>query len=444
MDFVKLGLNTAHDYIPTDVIEGYNSLIWTERFQAPGDFELKSWDVDGMKAALPIDSFVSHLETQEVMMVETRSIAMVGEGADAQPEITIKGRSASVILEHRYVEGEYQKKRRMRRRYSATAAAGVLLFNAVANGSGKDVTRGDDDPETEGVVNNYDLTTKDQLPNVSISEAVATEGETRWWQLEQGMLYPQLMDILIDADLGLRTLRPVTPNQVKIFTVKTALAERGQVVRTLTNDVTAMRFDIYSGVDRSSGANSVQFSDLQGHLASPQYLESSQLHKTAVEMMSGTINVKDVYRPGDGALTGWSRRTMTFDAGTPEIPPQPEKPEELRKNATKAEREARADAMDAWIDKNAKWKNKRANIIADFREEQTKKALRELKKARRVDMFSGDISELSPYVYGTHYNLGDTVLLIGDYGKQAQMIVAEYVRTEDANGERGIPGLVVP
>lgn len=444
MDFVKLGPAYSTEYIPTTIIEGYNSLIWTERFQAAGEFELRSFDVGGMKQKLPEGTFVSHLETQEVMLVETHEINMVGEGADAQPEITVKGRSASVILEHRFVEADYQKKRKMRKKYSATAAACVLLYNAIDNSSGADVTRGDDDPDTEGVKNHYDWTTKDKVPNIAITEAVAAEGPTRWWQLEQGMLYPQLIDILIDEDLGIRTMRPVLPNRVTVFTVKTNLADRGDVLRTPTDNVTSLRFEVYSGTDRSVGDNAVQFSYLQGHILSPQYLESTQAHKTAVEIMSGTIEVKDVYREGDGSLSGWRRKVMSFDAGTPEIPPEPEKPAELRANASAAQRQQRREDMDKWIDRHAKWKNKRDRIVADFREEQTKRALRELKKARRVDMFSGDISELSPYVYKTHYNLGDTVLLVGDYGKSAKMLVAEYVRTEDTNGDRGLPGLVAP
>lgn len=441
MDFVRLG---ADDYVPNKLIEGYNVLIWTERFQTHGEFELRSYDVDRLKKLLPEGTFVSHLETKEVMKVETHSIELVGEGEDAAPEITIKGRQVSTIFENRFVDGPYQKKRKMRRKYSGTAAACVLMWQAVDNGSGQDVTRGDDDPDTDATLNDYNWNTKDKIPNVAITEAVAHEGETRWFRLEQGILYPQLMNILVDQDLGLRTVRPVTPNQVKVFTVKTGLSERGTPVRTLTDDVTALRFEVYDGADRTTGAGAVQFSQLQGHILKPIYLESDQGLKTAVEMKAGEVQVRDVYRSGDGGLTGWDRLVMDFDAGTPEIPPEPEKPDELRKNATKAQKEARADAMDKWIDKHAKWKNKRANIIDDFREEQSKIALRELKKNRRIDMFSGDVSEQTPYIYKTHYDLGDTVLLVGDYGKQAKMLVTEYVRTEDVNGDRGIPGLVAP
>lgn len=445
MDFVRLGAVGTTQYLPDVLIEGYNSLIWSERWQDHGDFELKSFDVDRLKKLLPQKTLVSHLETEEVMAVETHSIEMVGEGEDAQPEITIKGRSVTTIFEHRFVEANYQKKRRMRKKYSATGAAAVLMVNAIDNNIGVDITRGDDDPDTEGVINDYPWTTKDRIPYVTVSESVAAEGEARWFQLEQGILYPQLTRILFSQDLGLRTRRPVLPNSVKVITVQTGLpSARGTIIRTQTANLETLIFEVYDGIDRSSGANAVQFSQLQGHVLNPQYLESNQDHKTALEVKSGVVDVKDVFRSGDEGLTGWDRRVMDYDAGTPEIPPEPEKPEELKKNATKAERDARADAMDEWIDKHAKWKNKRAAIIADFKEEAGKAALSELKKMRRVDMLSGDISDLTPYIYKTHYFLGDTVLLVGDYNTAVKMIVQEYVRTEDENGDRGIPGLVAP
>lgn len=443
MDFVRLGERYTTSYIPDRLIEGYNSLIWTERFLDFGEFELRSFDVDGLSQLLPEDTLVSHLETREVMTVETQEINMVGEGADAKPEITIRGRSASSILESRWVESSYQKKRRMRKKYSATSAAGVLLVNAVDNASGKDLTRGDSDADTPER-NDYSWNTLDVIPNIAITETVASEGTTRWWALEQGILWPQLRKILFDADLGLRLIRPVSPSPATVITVKSALAERGTVVRTSNPDVKQLQFNVYAGIDRSSGSNAVQFSQLQGHLDEPKYLTSGLPYRTVLEIMSGEAELKDIYRAGTSGFTGWQRKTMGFDAGSPEIPPEPEKPEELKSNATKAEKEARAKAMDQWIDDRAKWKNKKAAIVADWKEEQIPLANRELKRARRVNMFSGDVSALAPYVYKKHYDLGDTVMLFGDYGRSAKMIVSEFVRTEDVNGDRGFPGLVEP
>ena len=442
MDFVRLGEAYSSTYLPDPIIEGYNSLIWTERFQEHGEFELKSFDLS-LAEKLPEDTLVSHLETREVMIVETHEIAMVGEGADAIPEITIRGRSVPSILEGRWVESTYQKKRRMRRKYSATSALAVLLVNAVDNTSGKDITRGDDESETPEK-NDYSWTTRDAIPNVAVTESVAAEGTSRWWPLEQGILYPQFQKILVDADLGIRGIRPVEPNPAVVLTVKSNLAERGVVTRTASSNVTGLQFNVYAGVNRTTGDGAVKFSLMQGHLENPIWLKSSRDFKTALEVMSGVVEVKDQYRPGESGYSGFRRKVMGFDAGSPELPDEPAKPREPRSNATKAQREQYRKDLDAWQDKWARWDNKRDRIVLEFREEQISAAQRELKKARRVNMFSGDVSALAPYVYKTDYDLGDRVLLFDGAGKSQEMIVSEFVRSEDTNGERGFPGLVLP
>lgn len=445
MDLVRLGAPYTTTYLPDMLIEGYNSLVWTERFQSHGEFELKTFDVDRVFKALPEDALVSHLETRHVMMVETHSIEMVGEGADARPELTVRGRSASLILEHRYVEGKYGKKRRLRKKLSAVGAGITLMYNVLDNASGKDVTRGDDDPDTEFTVNDYDWNTKDRIPNVAISDSASVDGETRWWNVKEGMLYPQLMKILIDQDLGLRVLRPGSPNPATVATVTAnPIADRGVINRTFVEDVQALRFDIYNGVDKT---RTVKLSTLQGHLDSPAYLMSKLDYKTIVEMRAGeNVRIGDIVRnttPGDANLEGWKRRVMDFDAGTPDIPDAPEKPREPRANATAAQRAAYRNALDNWQDKQARWQNKRDRIVDDFKEEETKNARRALKKRRRIDMFTGAASDLSPFKYKTNYDLGDLVMLRGDYDKYVTMQVVEYVRTEDANGDRGYPGLAM-
>jgi hypothetical protein len=315
------------------------------------------------------------------------------------------------------------------------------MWNAVVNTSGKDVTRGDTDPDTEAMKNDYDWTTLDAIPNVVITESVSAEGETRWFQLEEGMLDPQLLTILEHQELSVRCIRPVTPNPATVMTVQTSLWTRGDITRTYTPNVTGLRFDIYQGIDKS---NTVKFSQLQGHLESPNYLTSTKDLKTVIEVMSDKVTIGDVYRPGEASLSGWRRKTLGFDAGTPEGPVAPERPEEPGENASREERLQYRKDLDKWKTRMSKWKNKNNGIAADFREEALKAARKELRAARRVNMVSGDISTESPYQYKVHYDLGDTVTLVGDYGITSKMLVAEYVRTEDSEGDRGFPGLVEP
>lgn len=442
MDIIRLkDPRVDPSYLPDEdpIISGYTSAVWAERDLLPGDFEIKTYNIAGGLSDLPEGSFISHLETQEVMKVETHSISMVGEGNDAVPQLTIKGRSPQTIFDDRNVITQYQQKRKMRRKYTPASAAAVLMWNAVNNSSGRDVTRGDNNPKTKLEKNDYPYNTSDILPNVAITLSVANEGSVRNIWLESGTLGPQLSKILEDAGLGIRVMRPLPMNPGTVVNVRTALAERGEIATSTFQRITQLRFEVFKGVDRS---NAVVFDARTGDLEKMEYLWSSQDHKTYIDPLSGLISFGSVYRTGDYAKTGWDRKGMTIDVGNPELPDEPEKPDPLRKNATKAQKNKYDDDLDKWIDDHAEWRREKQDVLNDFRDSVSAAVQRELKARRMVNMFSADATLDSQYRYKSDYNLGDTVKLIGDYGRSSKMIVAEYVRTQDENGDRGFPGFV--
>lgn len=423
MDLIRLGPPGSTNYKQDRLIEGYDSLIWTERFQSPGNFELKTPLVEETLDILPEMTFVSILQSREVMMVENR---LIEEDDEGRRMLTVSGRSLVAFLEHRHVEGGYNKKRKMAKKYSPTGAMAVLMWNVIDNFANKDVTRDGD----------FNWTDKDKIPNVSISESVPVTGELKNWWMTQGSLYPQLEKIMIKGDLGLRIIRPHSGPMTRI-SVETSLANRGDIIRTTVEDVTSLRFDIYNGLDRSHTQSTnprVGFNYIQGHIENDKYLFSNQDLKTACEVMTG-VGGSDVYRDGDASLTGWDRRVMSFDGGEPEY--KKDKPTYPGKNASDAEQTKYENDL-------AEWEADKADTDAEFLSDVADDALRALKQHRRVKLFSGDISPLAPYIYNTHYKLGDIVTLYGDYNQTEKMIVSEYVRTEDAEGDRGYPGLISP
>lgn len=425
MDVFRLGPAGSIDYIPDMLIEGYDSMIWTERFQTPGEFELKTPRVKETLDLLPEMTLISTRESKEVMMVENR---LIEQDESGNWTLTVSGRSVTAFLEHRHVEGPYSKRRKLARKYSATGALSVLIWNVIDNHTNKDVTREGD----------FVWTDKDKIPNVSVSESVPVTGDLRNWWVEEGPLYPQLDKIMLRGELGLRTIRP-TPNSGNMtkVSIESALASRGDIIRTLVVNPTSLRFDIYEGLDRSHTQTSnpvVGFNYIQGDIDNDKYLFSNQDYKTACEVMTG-VGGKDVYRSGDATLSGWARRVMSFDGGEPEY--KKEKPTYPGKNASNTEQTKYDDDL-------AEWKNNKAAIDAEFLVDVEDDAIRALKKQRRVKLFSGDISPLAPYAYNTHYKLGDYVTLYGAYSQTERMVVSEYVRTEDAEGDRGYPGLVLP
>lgn len=441
MDFVRLGPLGDTSYRPDVLIKNYSSLIWTERWVGHGEFELKTSDVADVRALLREGTFVSHLETRTVMQVETVEVAVVGDGMDAQPELTIRGREASVILENRHVQSTGKTKRKMRLPYTATEAAAVLLYNSVCNLSGVDVTRGDNKPSTPNIRNNYSWNTRDALPNVVVTESVASEGGSRHWFVEFTDTYSILQKILRKGNLGLRVLRPVTPTAGVVITVETALATRGTVYREAQADISHLMFNLYSPTDRSQ---TVVFNDALGHLVSPQYLWSNRDEKTTAVLKADHVPPSVWVVPGMTHQTGWNRKMVVFDGGSPEIPDEPDEPERPKKNASAEEKDDYEDAMDEWVDAHRAWRTERAEIIADFQADANEEAINQLKKQKKTRLLSADISEASPYRYKTHYNLGDTVSLRGNYGFVEKVVVGEYIRTDDANGDRGFPGFTTP
>lgn len=453
MDVVRLGLPGDTTYMPDALVEGYNSMIWTERHVDPGDFQLKTSLIDETMDLLPEGALISHLETEEVAAVENRIIGVDDNGL---PELTITGRSLTFFPENRHVEASYQKNRKMIREYRPAGAAAVLLWNAFDNNSGYDHTR----------LGQKAWTIKDRIPNVAIVDSVPTSvGNQRRWHLKEGPLYPQLYNVLLKGDLGLRMVRPPSKSMKVVSVgndwltvtnhsggveVSSQQMEGGAITRTAT-DTSSLVFELYYGTDRSS---SVIFSVTRGDFEKMQYLFSVQSYKTAMEVMS-SVAVSDVYRNTDQeAYTGLDRRVGSYDAGSPELPDEPEKPErpdDPKSTATQAEKDqftkdldAWRDAMDVWRPKHADWALDRDSAIADFKADAEDDAQRELKKTRRVSLFTGDISPYAGFKYKTDYDLGDTVLLQGDYNQSQKLIVSEYVRTEDADGDRGYPGLVLP
>jgi hypothetical protein len=65
-----------------------------------------------------------------------------------------------------------------------------------------------------------------------------------------------------------------------------------------------------------------------------------------------------------------------------------------------------------------------------------------LAEASETAIFDGNINpDLNPYKFNIDYGLGDIVRLAGDYGLDESARVTEYIRSEDATGQKAYPTL---
>lgn len=96
MDLFTLQKESPFD--PIDSIDGYKSLIWTERFSKAGDFELVTPNVEETLAQIPNGTILSILESRYLMMANKNKIV---KGDDGSYLLTVSGDSLETYLSNR-------------------------------------------------------------------------------------------------------------------------------------------------------------------------------------------------------------------------------------------------------------------------------------------------------------------------------------------------------
>ena len=82
------------------VLDTFESLIWTERFSAYGDFEVYTSINDSVLEILKDDYYLWLKESDQTMIVEDRKIESDAENGN---HFTVTGRSLESILERRII-----------------------------------------------------------------------------------------------------------------------------------------------------------------------------------------------------------------------------------------------------------------------------------------------------------------------------------------------------
>jgi hypothetical protein len=82
------------------IINGLKSKLWVERFFQPGEFTLVAPLGSGAAIDLPPGTFISHVDTKQVMVVENQEMSVE---RNKEPDVIITGRSLEVLYEGRVV-----------------------------------------------------------------------------------------------------------------------------------------------------------------------------------------------------------------------------------------------------------------------------------------------------------------------------------------------------
>lgn len=100
MDIIKFN-NPNHQTKMEDgqFIEGLSTKMWVERYNKEGEFKFTAPASIDMRSKLPIGSFISHVDSDELMVVEDHEI----NESSGSGDLTITGRGLETFFENRIV-----------------------------------------------------------------------------------------------------------------------------------------------------------------------------------------------------------------------------------------------------------------------------------------------------------------------------------------------------
>lgn len=366
MDFVALdSLN-----MPTEIITGYDSLIYTERFNTVGDFMLVTHKVEETMSLLPENTRVSHLQTLNTCIVETHKI----ERPKGKPaKLTVTGRSFESVLDRRTAI------------QSVSSLTGDKDYVISANSPAQAAWKLIQDICVTGIINVADRFPLAQLFNQAPD--ATDEPFIRDFVIPRGNLLTRVLELVQSEGPGDPTSVPPTP-PMKPF----GIATRRPSPMLIGEVITGIIIQMFRPNDRSSF---VYFDAGREQLDDGTYL-FSKLGSANVGYGVGEKMAATMFE-GDVEPTGLDRRVVLVDSTASNITD--------------------------------------ADVLRDYMSQ-------ELAAAKETAIFDGSINQdLIPYKYGLDYNLGDIVKIRGDYGLDELARVTEYIRTEDATGEKAYPTL---
>lgn len=403
------------DFQPDVLVENYESLIWTERYGAAGDFQIKSADVDYLFHKLPRESFVCLRESTVPMVVE---VVKINKPPRAAPSIEISGRSFETVLERRAAAKTVPTGTNTRSAWlmaasnesdAAYRALRTVLGDEAQFQSGDQVLplltpvldALDAIPEID-LVMPADYNTSAWTSAVTYATGDIVGSGTTIYQALSGntnvtpagnpatwaVLYTGLPGTWGDAS------RIIEINPGDLYTtVMELIATNHHGIKAVRPDTgsTQIGIEIYNGADLT---DSVVFDVRFDQFDDSTYLLSEQ-GSTNVAYAYGPGRARKVLKTAAAEPSGLARRVLLLDLVT-------------ESNASTAE-------------------------------SLNSRGLIELYNYNATALFDGQISIQLAAGYNSDYFLGDILKLTGEYGLSEDVRVAEFIRSSDKSGTKAYP-----
>lgn len=276
MDFFKFNVDPGAPTVLRrgEMINGITKTMWAERYRG-GEFQFTAPTSSGLREFLPTGTCVSHIDSEEVMVVENHEIP---EDSDSSPYITVTGRSLETFLENRVIGAN--------RTWPITGGTTLPLpeYSLAAAKTWVQARQLINDHIHPSVVLNASdgvdgIRTEHSIQNTSVGDSVQQI-------IPQGTVYQRLLEVLSIDDLGIKAVRPgptspySAPNEYVVFV-------------------------IHDGIDRR---NQVLISYDTGDIRNADYLWSNKKRKTAALVTGRWVQVMV-----GGSNSGFDKRVMTID-----------------------------------------------------------------------------------------------------------------------------------
>lgn len=367
------------NFDPVNIIDGYESLIWTERYYGDSEVEVVVPATKQYIEQIPTESFLGLDESNEIMIVETRDIK------DHKMKIT--GISLMSWLNNRFLRTSKYAEDKSWDLTGATFSVGEILYLIIH------AAIGEDSPYLNGDLDiGIDDPDRLMLPQIRMDVGDWPEDlyETDKWVIPYGPLYDTLRDIASGYQIGIQIIRLRDPFSAK-----------------------PLRFRIYRGEYRfpipGEDKVTVRFSEDLDSLTEAEELQSiAQRKDLAFAFATNYVTMKEGAEASAFSYsTGFKLRAMQL-------------------------------LIDDIDDPNSAGTYPSDAEVKTLLETRAKT---ELGANTEIKVVSGTLVDTIQHVYGNDYFLGDVVQLKGANGTISTARVTEYIRTSSEQGIRRYPTL---
>ncbi len=280
MDLVTL--DPAFQFV--DILDNYDSLIWTERFNRDvGDFQLTTGRVSYFLDKLPAGMRVALRDSDVVMEVETH---LIERKKNAPEKLTIKGRAFESILDRRVSVKSLTDVSEWKVNVKTPSDLAYFIINQIC---------------VEGILDPLDIFPDNEVEFLIPDDFLESVGPVKEFVVNRGVLLNTVMELL----------RTEAPSDISTTPITPKVAQRG--LRSVRPSTTGARcyIEIYKGTDKSSD---VFFDATRQLLDNGNYLFNTSGSGNVAYLMGRGLSAKMQSSSGSAPLSGFARRTFLVDA----------------------------------------------------------------------------------------------------------------------------------